>query len=61
MEKLDDIQRVEPQIDLQVTVMDEAVPAGFPSPAQDRNGDVIDLNRELIQHPASTFSFDGNT
>lgn len=55
MEKLDDIRRVEPQTDLQVTVMDEAVPAGFPSPAQDRNGDVIDLNRELIQHPASTF------
>ena len=36
-------------------VMGESVPAGFPSPAQDSDGDTIDLNRELIRHPAATF------
>ena len=55
MEKLDDIQRVVPEADCTVAGMDVAVPAGFPSPAQDKAGDSIDLNRELIPHPASTF------
>lgn len=55
MEKLDDIQRVVPEADCTVAVMDVAVPAGFPSPAEDKAGDSIDLNRELIPHPASTF------
>lgn len=36
-------------------LMSEAVPAGFPSPAQDHDSDVIDLNKELIRHPAATF------
>ncbi len=31
------------------------VQAGFPSPAQDYLSESIDLNRELIRHPASTF------
>lgn len=31
------------------------VQAGFPSPAQDYISESIDLNRELIEHPASTF------
>jgi len=31
------------------------VPAGFPSPANDYREDTIDLNRELIKHPLSTF------
>ena len=31
------------------------VRAGFPSPAQDYITETIDLNRELIEHPASTF------
>ncbi len=31
------------------------VAAGFPSPAQDHLEGTIDLNRELVQHPASTF------
>lgn len=35
--------------------MGESVPAGFPSPAQDCDGDTIDLNKELIRHPAATF------
>lgn len=34
---------------------DDGVRAGFPSPAQDYISRSIDLNRELIAHPASTF------
>lgn len=34
---------------------DEGIRAGFPSPAQDYTHDKIDLNRDLIEHPASTF------
>lgn len=29
--------------------------AGFPSPAQDYVDGILDLNKELIQHPAATF------
>ncbi len=31
------------------------IQAGFPSPAQDYLSESIDLNRELIEHPAATF------
>ena len=31
------------------------VQAGFPSPAQDYVSEYIDLNQELVPHPASTF------
>ncbi|MCM1110633.1 MAG: translesion error-prone DNA polymerase V autoproteolytic subunit [Clostridium sp.] len=34
---------------------DGGVRAGFPSPAQDYITESIDLNRELILHPAATF------
>lgn len=34
---------------------DEGIRAGFPSPAQDYLELALDLNKELIQHPASTF------
>lgn len=34
---------------------DEGVRAGFPSPAQNCMESSIDLNRELIRHPATTF------
>lgn len=34
---------------------DEGIRAGFPSPAQDYMELAIDLNKELIRHPASTF------
>ncbi|MCM1521901.1 MAG: translesion error-prone DNA polymerase V autoproteolytic subunit [Muribaculaceae bacterium] len=34
---------------------DAGIPAGFPSPAQDYISETIDLNKELIEHPASTF------
>jgi DNA polymerase V len=32
-----------------------AVPAGFPSPADDYVEDRLDLNRYLVKHPSSTF------
>lgn len=34
---------------------DGGVKAGFPSPAQDYVSETIDLNKELIDHPATTF------
>lgn len=34
---------------------DEGIRAGFPSPAQDYLEQAIDLNKELVRHPASTF------
>lgn len=33
----------------------EGIQAGFPSPAADYLNQVIDLNKELVKHPASTF------
>lgn len=40
---------------LEIAFADGGVRAGFPSPAQDYITETIDLNRELIEHPASTF------
>ncbi len=34
---------------------DNGIQAGFPSPAQDYISESIDLNRELVRHPAATF------
>lgn len=34
---------------------DEGIQAGFPSPAQDYISEYIDLNREIVRHPAATF------
>ena len=34
---------------------DQGIQAGFPSPAQDYLNESIDLNREIVKHPASTF------
>ena len=41
------------QVDLPYA--DTGVRAGFPSPAQDFMEYALDLNKELIRHPASTF------
>lgn len=41
--------------ELTLPYADQGVKAGFPSPAQDYMTDSIDLNRELIRHPATTF------
>lgn len=32
-----------------------SIHAGFPSPASDYMGSVIDLNKELVRHPEATF------
>ncbi len=34
---------------------DGGIQAGFPSPAQDYISESIDLNREIVRHPSSTF------
>lgn len=40
---------------LALPIADQGIKAGFPSPAQDFMDLAIDLNKELIKHPASTF------
>lgn len=40
---------------LELPFADEGVRAGFPSPAQGYMENAIDLNRDLVQHPESTF------
>lgn len=40
---------------LSIPVAEQTISAGFPSPAEDFTDTPIDLNRELIKHPASTF------
>lgn len=34
---------------------DHGIQAGFPSPAQDYLSETIDLNQEVVRHPAATF------
>ncbi|MDE6267905.1 MAG: translesion error-prone DNA polymerase V autoproteolytic subunit [Muribaculaceae bacterium] len=41
--------------ELRLVYADGGVRAGFPSPAQDYVSATIDLNKDLIEHPASTF------
>jgi DNA polymerase V len=40
---------------LTLPIIDFKVPAGFPSPATDYKEERIDLNKEFIKHPLSTF------
>lgn len=40
---------------LSLPYADGGIKAGFASPAQDYIDQVIDLNKELVKHPASTF------
>lgn len=40
---------------LNLLYAEDGIRAGFPSPAQDYSSDAIDLNKELIRHPATTF------
>ncbi len=40
---------------LELPYADEGIQAGFPSPAQDYINEYIDLNREIVKHPAATF------
>ena len=39
----------------QITLMNSAVAAGFPSPAEDHLDLPIDLNKYLVKNPAATF------
>lgn len=38
-----------------ILLYEAAVPAGFPSPADNELDQVLDLNRYLFRHPAATF------
>ena len=40
---------------LKLPYVDGGIKAGFPSPAQDYIDQAIDLNKELVRNPASTF------
>ena len=40
---------------LSLPYADQGTPCGFPSPAQDYVDKSLDLNRELIDHPAATY------
>ena len=41
--------------ELDLSFVNEGIHAGFPSPAPDNVSLSLDLNRELIRHPAATF------
>lgn len=38
-----------------IETAEAGITAGFPSPAQDYSDEPIDLNREVVRHPESTF------
>lgn len=50
-----DLGREAPAENHEVALVEGGVHAGFPSPAQDYMNASIDLNRELVKHPAATF------
>lgn len=49
------IYPVDTESNMPLPYADQGIRAGFPSPAQDYMELAIDLNKELIKHPASTF------
>lgn len=55
MKKQLSIHNIDISSSLPLQFADEGIKAGFPSPAQDYLEQAIDLNKELIRHPASTF------
>lgn len=55
MKKNIQIHKIDISSSLPLKYADEGIRAGFPSPAQDYLEQAIDLNKELIKHPASTF------
>lgn len=55
MKKNIEIHLVDLSTSLPLPYADEGIRAGFPSPAQDYMEQAIDLNKELIKHPSSTF------
>ena len=50
-----EIFRPDVSSEIQLPYADQGIQAGFPSPAQDYISEYIDLNREIVRHPASTF------
>jgi DNA polymerase V len=50
-----DIHSIDASQDLPLPYAEEGIKAGFPSPAQDYMDLSIDLNRELVKPPSSTF------
>lgn len=50
-----EIHQTDLRLELSLPYADGGIKAGFPSPAQDYMEAAIDLNKELIKHPASTF------
>ena len=51
-----DIMGVDPaNQEMFIPLFASAIPAGFPSPADDYIENQLDLNQHLIQHPAATF------
>ena len=50
-----DIFRPDCTTSLKLPFADQGIQAGFPSPAQDYVSESIDLNREIVRHPAATF------
>lgn len=55
MKKNLDIYTIDTTSNQLLPFADEGIRAGFPSPAQDYMEQAIDLNKELISHPAATF------
>lgn len=54
MKKIE-IHNIDISSTLSLQYADEGIRAGFPSPAQDYMEQAIDLNKEIVKHPASTF------
>ncbi len=50
-----EIHSIDISTSLPLQYTDEGIRAGFPSPAQDYMEQAIDLNKEIVKHPASTF------
>ncbi len=50
-----EISRADSSSRLSLPYADHGIQAGFPSPAQDYISETIDLNMEVVRHPAATF------
>ena len=50
-----DIRQADVNTSLELAYADSGIRAGFPSPAEDYVNEKMDLNRELVSHPAATF------
>ena len=50
-----DLYSANTETSLEIPLVDEEIKAGFPSPASDFLDLSIDLNKELVKHPTSTF------